>query len=76
MIKVTIYADCDSDTAESIILRAFEPYRIEIDISSEDVTRLAAMMGRIGGKSTSERKAAASRANGRRGGRPKKEQAK
>lgn len=74
MIKVTIYADCDSDTAESIIRGAFESYKIEIDVSSEDVTRLAAMMGRVGGKSTSERKAAASRANGRRGGRPKKEQ--
>ncbi len=38
-----------------------------------EASNAAAALGRIGGSSTSKRKAAASRANGKRGGRPHKE---
>jgi hypothetical protein len=41
-----------------------------------DVTAAASTLGKKGGKSKSERKAAASRENGRKGGRPKKESGK
>ena len=37
-----------------------------------NATEAAAVLGRIGGKSTSSAKQAASRANGRLGGRPRK----
>ena len=41
--------------------------------TTPDLSAAAAALGRKGGQSTSERKAAASRENGKRGGRPRKD---
>ncbi len=46
-------------------------FRIRID-RKRDCKTLVAMLGALGGESRSEAKAAASRANGARGGRPRK----
>jgi hypothetical protein len=39
---------------------------------SDDLNKAAALLGRLGGKSTSEAKRRAARMNGKKGGRPKK----
>lgn len=41
-------------------------------MTKTDISAAAAALGQIGGKARSERKAAAARANGRNGGRPRK----
>lgn len=41
------------------------------EVAAEDRARAAALLGKRGGSVTSDRKAAASRANGQKGGRPK-----
>jgi hypothetical protein len=41
--------------------------------TNPDLRAAAAALGRVGGSRTSERKTAASRANGKRGGRPRKQ---
>ena len=61
----TIRACADTERMEG---RVMPRARIVSDMSAA-----AATLGRRGGKSTSERKAAAARANGRLGGRPKRE---
>jgi hypothetical protein len=43
--------------------------------NNKQVNEAAALLGRKGGSVKSERKAAASRANGKKGGRPRKEKA-
>ncbi len=54
---------------------AVGPVVIEASANQAEIEldKAAAAMGRKGGSATSERKTASSRANGRRGGRPKKE---
>jgi len=69
--KLTIYANCDIETAEPIVRNAFKPYQIEVDIESVDVSAVASLLGKLGGSSTSNRKSDSSRKNGRKGGRPR-----
>jgi len=43
---------------------------------SDELNKAAALLGRLGGKSTSEAKKRAARLNGKKGGRPKKKKDK
>lgn len=47
-----------------------EHSEITAKLAADDVSRVASLMGRRGGSATSEAKAEAARANGRKGGRP------
>jgi len=58
------------EAAEAIGVEAVEQSANEAEA---ELSAIAATLGRKGGHSTSDKKAAASRENGKKGGRPKKE---
>jgi hypothetical protein len=65
--------DIDEMTAAEIAAEWDELPAMEVDTDWYDVPMTPAEMGRKGGRSTSAAKQAAARANGRKGGRPRKE---
>jgi len=56
------------------IKRALECRLYQMEDTTGELSKLAAILGRKGGSVKSERKAAASRENGKKGGKPKKKE--
>lgn len=60
-----VYVDAEGNIVYSATVRGWED-------TPQTRSRAAAALGRIGGRATSDAKAAAARENGKRGGRPRK----